>query len=230
MRPIIKIFFFSWMGLILFFTPLFAEQQGSEFNPEAFRGTQVIMDDFLVNDDTTGGCAQSKPAIARDPSGNFVIVWEDYRDAYAGIYAQRYDSLGTPVGSNFRVNDDVKPGNHYWPAIAMDNSGDFVITWHHDYRENSNWGDIYARRYNASGEPLGPNFKVSSGFCAAVGMDSLGNFIITWHDDLFQNGNRDIYAQRYNSSGIPVAGKFKVNDDIGYGYDQALPVIVIDCF
>lgn len=90
---------------------------------------KAIIDDFLVNDDTTGGCGQWVPTIARDPSGNFVITWEDYRNGYADIYAQRYNSSGDTLGSNFKVNDDIGTASQAVPAIAMDSSGNLVITW-----------------------------------------------------------------------------------------------------
>jgi hypothetical protein len=119
---------------------------------EALNG---ITDDFLVNDD---GGNQEDPAIARDPSGNFVITWEDYRNGNYDIYFQRYNSSGTPLGTNFKVNDDIGTSDQYSPAIAMDGSGNFVIAWT-DGR--SGGGDIYAQRFNSAGTALGANFKVN---------------------------------------------------------------------
>ncbi|MDP3025162.1 MAG: T9SS type A sorting domain-containing protein [candidate division Zixibacteria bacterium] len=169
---------------------------------------------FKVNDDT-GTARQHSPAITIDSSGNFVITWEDYRNDLGDIYAQRYNSSGIPSGSNFKVNDDVGTGLQWYPAISMDGSGNFIITWQ-DAR--SNW-NIYAQRYNSSGSPLGSNFKINDRIGTALGgfpaitMNRSGNFVITWHDE--RNGNCDIYAQRYNSSGSPLDSNFKVNDDVG---------------
>ncbi|MFH0931619.1 MAG: hypothetical protein V1890_06755, partial [Candidatus Zixiibacteriota bacterium] len=214
MRPIIKIFFFTWMGLILFFRPLLAEQQGSEFNPQVFKGMRVIMDDFLVNDDTTGGCAQSQSAIACDSSGNFVITWVDERDATSqDIYAQRFDSNGTPLSSIFIVNDDTLPTSRDYTDIAMDRSGNFVITWR-DYQS----GSIFAQRYNYTGDRIGANFKVNeSGYSynPVVAMDGAGNFVIAWN-------TTNIWAQRYDSSGNPQGSNFKVSDLIGLVPDIAM--------
>jgi hypothetical protein len=229
MRPIIKIFFFSWMGLILFFTPLLAEQQGSESNSEAFKGTQVIMDDFLVNDDTIGGCKQDRPAIAQASFDYFVITWIDSRSGYYDIYAQRYSSSGTPLGYNIKVNDYsyVLAGS---PTIAMDSAANFVITWQ-DFRNGNS--DIYAQRFDSSGTPLGINFKVNEDVISAghespyIAMEGNGNFIISWTDERNGSSNYDIYAQIYSFSGTPLGSNFKVNDDVGSA-TQAYPSIALD--
>ncbi len=201
---------------------------GSPKTPQEQKVMKAIMEDFLVNDDTTGGAYQYYPAIAQEPSGNFIIVWSDERNGYQDIYAQRYNSSGSPIGYNFKVNDDVITAYPWYPAIAMDNSGNFVITWT-DYR-NGNF-DIYAQRYNSSGTPLGSNFKVNDDtgttgqIYPAISLDGSGNFIITWTD--YRNGNSDIYAQRYNSSGTPLGSNFKVNDDTGTAW-QEYPAIAMD--
>jgi hypothetical protein len=179
---------------------------------------------FKVNDDA-GTADQFDPAIAMDGSGNFVITWQDYRTVNNGnIYAQRYDSSGTPQGANFKVNDDAGTANQWYPAIAMDDSGNFVITWS-DERSNYDY-DIYAQRYDSSGTPQGANFKVNDDagavhqFDPAIAMDGSGNFVITWQD--LRNGNSDIYAQRFDSTGAPQGANFKVNDDAGTASQAAI--------
>jgi len=180
------------------------------------RVMKAIIDDFLVNDDIIGGCNQTYPAIARNPSGNFVITWGDVRNLNYDIYAQRYDSSGTPVGASFKVNDDTGTQGQATPAVAMDAYGNFVITWDDDRNGNS---DIYAQKYYLSGEPIDSNFKVNDDTGTSdqarpdIAIDGSGNFVVTWDDG--RSGNSDIYAQRYNSSGAPVGANFKVNDDTG---------------
>jgi hypothetical protein len=230
MRPIIKIFFFSWMGLILFFTPLLAEQQGSEFNPQVFKGMQVIMDDFLVNDDT-GTADQQYPAIALDGSGNFVISWQDLRNGNYDIYAQRYNSSGATIGTNFKVNDDTGTAGQATPAIAMNASGNFVIAW--TDRRAGYW-DIYAQRYSSSGTPLGSNFKVSDAAYEyygerdpAIAMNGNGDFVIVWEDFGNIMYDSDIYGQMYYSDGVPYGSTFKVNDDFSAA-GQFSPAVAMD--
>ena len=183
---------------------------------------------FKVNDDDTGVAWQRCPAIAMDGSGNFVITWEKDRRSTSDIYAQRYNSSGVALGSNFKVNDDAVTAWQWCPAIAMDGSGNFVITW--EDRRNGN-SDIYAQRYNFSGTLLGSNFKVNDQvgaayqYVPAIALDGSGNFVITWQD--YRYGNWDIYAQRYNSSGTALGSNFKTNDDAGTAY-QYSPAIALD--
>jgi hypothetical protein len=182
---------------------------------------------FKVNTDA-GTALQDIPAIATDGSGNFVITWGDYRNSNGDIYAQRYNSSGTAQGSNFKVNDDVGTAGQAYPAIAIDYSGSFIITWE-DYRNGN--GDIYAQRYNSSGAAQGSNFKVNTDFgtalqyVPAIAIDGSGNFIITWQD--YRNSGGDIYAQRFNSSGAPQGSNFMVNSDAGTAAQQ-YPAIALD--
>nr|NQU94065.1 hypothetical protein [Bacteroidota bacterium] len=77
---------------------------------------------FKVNDDE--GTTQWGPAIAVDPNLNFVIAWIDKRNGFQGdIYAQRFSSDGTALGSNFMVN--VEPGDEEqsYPTVSMDSCG-----------------------------------------------------------------------------------------------------------
>src|SRR4029077_16050544 len=60
--------------------------------------------EFPVNTYTTAN--QYGPSIASAPSGDFVVVWAgDYQDGSSvGIFGQRYDSAGIPLGGEFQVN------------------------------------------------------------------------------------------------------------------------------
>ncbi len=187
--------------------------------------------DFQVNENDT--TYADKPSIALDGSGNFIITWEDFdaRIADKDIYAQRYSSDGSALGTNFRVNDDQ--GNTYQenPSIAADDSGNFIITWE-DNRNGIYAWDIYAQRYSSDGSSLGTNFKVNddqgsvSQNYPSIASDGSGNFIITWYDG--RNGNSDIYAQCYSSDGSLLGTNFKVNDDQGSA-SQYYPAIAADC-
>lgn len=186
---------------------------------------------FEINDDEGIISILSEPSISVEGSGNFVIIWKDNRNDYLGdIYAQRYSNDGTPVGVNFKVNDDQ--GNAWQTAhsISSDYNGNFVITWQ-DFRNGEEQPDIYAQRYSNDGTPLGANFKVNDDVGGAwqerpsICSDSTGNFVITWLDP--RNGDSDVYAQRYLSDGTPVGVNFKVNDDQGNA-EQFYPSISAD--
>ncbi|MCJ7508939.1 MAG: T9SS type A sorting domain-containing protein [candidate division Zixibacteria bacterium] len=170
---------------------------------------------FKVNESTGTDSMQATPAVGMDGNGNFVVTWCDLR-GYASyledIYFQRFASNGNTIGTNIIVNEDKAKRAQYEPAIFVNSSGDFVITWH-DYRDAS--PDIYAQRYALAGEDLvikGGNFKVDDQSSQipyaypAVTLTSSGDFVITW------TYTSDIIAQKYNSSGEPVDGNFLVNN------------------
>jgi len=131
-----------------------------------------------------------------DGLGNFVLTWMDKRSGDFDIYAQRYDSLGSELGLNFRVNDDTGSFDQGYPSVAMDGLGNFVLTWMD--KRNGDY-DIYAQRYDSLGSVWGSNYRVVADFaysdqwapCVAVSSDRLS---FTWMDARRLKG-WDIYAK-----------------------------------
>ncbi|MFN8576527.1 MAG: hypothetical protein U0354_06695 [Candidatus Sericytochromatia bacterium] len=181
-----------------------------------FNSINNIVGEFRVNTYTTN--TQSSSSVSSDSNGNFVIVWKSNQDGNSlinyGIYAQRYNSLGIPQGSEFRINTYTTNDQSY-PSIASDKNGSFIVTWQSNNQDGSEYG-IYAQRYNSLGVPQGSEFRVNTyttNFQAksSICMDSNGNFVITWHSR-YQDGDRyGVFSQRYNSLGIPQGSEFRVN-------------------
>ena len=100
--------------------------------------------------------------MASDAAGNFVVVWESYgQDGSSyGVFGQRYASTGAPLGPEFRVNT-YTTGYQHDPAVASDSSGNFVVVWTSDGQDGSGNG-VFGQRYDSSGAPLGPEFRVNT--------------------------------------------------------------------
>jgi hypothetical protein len=188
---------------------------GGDYNlPFTVHPIVNIDPEFRVNSHTTLG--QTAPAVASDADGNFVVAWQsDGQDGSGnGIYAQRYNSAGTALGEEFRVNtftDDQQIS----PAIAMNATGDFVIVWQSLGQDESGFG-IYAQRYSAAGAAVGEEFRVNSTTthsqqAASVAIDGAGNFVVAWESDLQAGTGYDVYAKRYNAAGAAVGAEFPVN-------------------
>lgn len=181
---------------------------------------------FKVNDDSTSAW-QYGTEVAIGSDGNCIIVWVDGRDGAANIYAQRYLADGTPVGSNFRVNDDSGNEEQVKPTVSFDEEGNFVIIWAD--KRNGNW-DIYGQLYSNSGIATGTNFLVNDDLpastqywpCCARQAD--GSFIVAWADE--RNGNYDIYFQRFTPYGEKIGSNTRANDDTGIAL-QFLPEMTI---
>jgi len=68
------------------------------------------------------------PAVAADGLGHFIVAWIDNG---VEIFAQRFDTAGTPVGPQLLVNfDDPDLGDYvYTPTVAADGAGNFAVVW-----------------------------------------------------------------------------------------------------
>jgi hypothetical protein len=108
--------------------------------------------EFQVNTYTSN--SQSRPSVSMDSNGNFVIVWQSYRQdgSYWGIYGQRYNASGTAQGTEFRVNT-YTTSNQVYPSVSLDSDGDFVVVWHSN-GQNENFYGIYGQRYSSAILPI----------------------------------------------------------------------------
>lgn len=117
--------------------------------------------------------AKGGVAVASDPAGRFVVVWDDYRaDQYGdyenaiGILGRRYDAGGAAQGGVFLVNEPaLGPDRKLTPKAAADGTGNFMVVWAEpdDYYDGPR---IAGRRFSSAGTPLGASFQVnSSGTC-----------------------------------------------------------------
>ncbi|MFX0206874.1 MAG: hypothetical protein ACFFDT_12885, partial [Candidatus Hodarchaeota archaeon] len=147
---------------------------------------------------------QGMPAVAMDPNGDFVVVWQsDGQDGSSyGVYAQLYNNMGQAQGSEFRVNT-YTTGAQGMPAAAMDSNGNFVVIWQSDGQDGSSYGN-YAREYNYTGQAQGSEFQVNTytmGTQAmpAVAMDANSNFVVVWQSDGQDEDGYGIFAQCYDS-------------------------------
>ena len=170
--------------------------------------------EFRVNTYTTS--EQGTPDMAMDSNGNFVVAWESAGQdgPSAGVYAQRYDNAGIPLGSEFRVNT-YTIASQKAPSVAMDSDGDFVVVWESQGQDGSNYG-VYGQRYNSAGVPQSSEFRINTYTTyiqrnPSVAMDSDGDFVVAWQSHGQDGSNYGIYARRYNSAGAAQGGEFKVN-------------------
>jgi len=187
----------------------------------------VMGPNLRLNDDGPGGAAQYYAAAAAG-SGRFIAAWVDMRNGSqsADIYAQYMDGGGMPVGANFRVNTDASGAAQWYPYVAMDSSNNAVVLWE-DARNSPR--QMYCRRYDPSGNPLGPEFAVQestgAGIYGSVAMNRSGRFVAAWMD--YRSGESDIYCQAFRADGSRIGGNIRVNLDppgIYHGY----PVCAVD--
>ena len=93
--------------------------------------------------------------VATDADGNFTVIWQSQDGDGSGIFGQRFDSSGNPLGTVFRANTTTA-GNQQSADIAMNATGSFVVSWSTDNQ------DIYAQQFNADGSMAGSEFQVNT--------------------------------------------------------------------
>ncbi len=151
--------------------------------------------------------SQQNAVIASDAAGNYVVVWQSAnQDGDSnGVYGRRYNAAGNPLGAEFQIAQTTV-GAQDNPSVAMNASGRFVVTW-----QGSGVGDtdtgVFARIYNASGTPATDEFAVPAELTGSqtdsgVGIDSAGNFVVTWSGVGIEDAD-GIYARRFNAAGQP---------------------------
>jgi hypothetical protein len=164
--------------------------------------------EFLVY---VGFSDSDHPDIDTDSANNFIITWLDWGGGYDDIFARRFNSDGDTLGPTFQVDQDPGGGDKYDPRIAVNSNNRFIITWE-DHRSGDE--DIYARAYDANGNPLGNEFRVDSGGTSTAGdpqiaSNNLNNFMIVWWDD--RSASFDIYARLYDNNGDPLGADFRID-------------------
>ena len=181
--------------------------------------------EFRVNSHTTGGQHYGVPVLNDD--GTFIVVWgSDGNDGRSGgIFGQRYDAAGIPVGPEFKVNTHT--GFASRPDVVSDAQGGFTVVWGGRGQEGE--PDVFARRYDAAGAPYeATDFRVNTYTTGtqeepSIGVDADGRMVVVWESwvDPFDDDQSAVHAQRFNSDGTPDGGEFQVSTTTGGSHHHA---------
>jgi hypothetical protein len=169
---------------------------------------------FLVNTYTTG--TQHWASVAVNGSGEFVVVWQsrDQDGSYYGIFGQRYDAAGNPQGTEFRVTVATLLRQQA-PSVGIAGDGRFVVVWY-GYTQGGAYRGIFSRRFDALGNPQGPDYMVSRnatyGAAPDVAMNASGEFVVAWHGGL---GPSDLRGRRFDADGSPLGAEFVIDSGAG---------------
>lgn len=151
------------------------------------------------------------PQIAMDARGNFVLVTKY-------LSAILFDAAGRARSSVFKINATPFVKTDELPAISMNASGEWVVAWTSYLETNSSrlfnsdstrLVKVFARKFNAKGEPLGPELGVSgSGYFSnfsspnlGLDLNDSGRFSVLWCE--FINDSNDFWIRSYSPDLIP---------------------------
>jgi hypothetical protein len=181
---------------------------------------------FNISSCTT--CAEQFPVVAGTAAGTFMVVWKGGTTTDPnGVSGRFFSSTGTAAAPDFRVKD-LTP-DQYDPAVARNAQGSFLVVWSQVANSNS---EIMARRYLATGAPVGPVFKVNqdaagtptipADFNPAVAATNDGGYLVAWIDLLpsgngFPGGTPQVFSRKISPAGVPVGAQVRISTGLVNG-------------
>ncbi|MEM6743056.1 MAG: hypothetical protein AAF676_04880, partial [Pseudomonadota bacterium] len=127
----------------------------------ASNGTAEAAAEIAVNETTLSN--QTDPQVAVLGNGDFVVAWrsEGQDGSSGGIYYRRFDTNGTALTGDVRVNDSTS-GNQNEPTIAALSDGGFVIGWTDTSTPAPGSGaDVFAQVFDADGTRLDTEVRLN---------------------------------------------------------------------
>lgn len=167
--------------------------------------------EFRVNTTTDESQENAKVAMAGDGS-LFAVSWHTYWPRLGcpnTVYCRVYDSSGTALTGEVEIITGMTLTTNL--AIAMDQDGDFIVTYRY-VPSHKAWHGFYAQRFNAQGQPVGVPIRIGTwrwtrgDAGGPVAMHPDGDFVIGWH----REDNDSVLVQRYDSSGKKVGAEIEV--------------------
>lgn len=118
----------------------------------AFDGTRIsgqLLDDslhligcnFEVSDNTIS--SKGFPSVVSNSEGRFFVLWQDSRNEDTDIYGQFLEADGSPIGSNFKVDNDTTHSEQWLPSCYSAN--DLIYAVWSDARNPAQGYDIYCK-------------------------------------------------------------------------------------
>ncbi|RPI01130.1 MAG: hypothetical protein EHM72_07305 [Calditrichaeota bacterium] len=161
----------------------------------------------------SGNFAQINPAVCVLSNGGFAVVWEDYRNSRATLYARVFGSDGKAVTEEFIVSTDQKA--QLKPDIAADGLNRFIVTW---LQNDDGDYNVVACLFNNNGTTASSVFRINDDqqtfqWFPSVTSTSTGESLVVWEDK--RDGNSNIYGQRLRADGSKRAANFKIDDGVG---------------
>ncbi len=178
--------------------------------------------EFQVNLDVGGKATLA--SVATDGNSTFAVAFTSDTTGNKDIYVRLFDLAGNAITGDIQVNAGEESGDQDAASIAMNDNGQFVVTWEGNGTADAD--GVYVRKFNSDGSAAGAVMLVNettggSQKHADVAMRQDGGFVVTWLDT--GSGNR-IMARRYDAAGTP-GSEFAVRDSSA---DKDNPAIAID--
>jgi hypothetical protein len=170
----------------------------------------------FLNDVFTAG-NQVNPAVASNAAGDrYFVAWDDPSNSDQ-VNGRVVNADDIPLTGEFTVNNTANAATtQYDPSVAGLTGGRFVVTYT-DLAADPD-GDIRARLYTSSGNPVASDFAIDNGAFAdtqsSVSELSGGGFVVTYTRNIGL-GNTDIRARVFDQNGNGLSGLIIVDQSAG---------------
>jgi hypothetical protein len=160
--------------------------------------------EFQVN--SVGSGDEYPGGVAMADDGRFVVAFQQDDGSGNGVFARRFDAGGNAIGLEFQANS-FTPGEQYRAGVAMNQHGDFVVTWGSQGQDGS-YSGVFGQRFDKNGVRVGSEFRVNTyttdeQALARVSMDEVGNFTVAWSSYSQDGSGWGVYAQRFGGILFP---------------------------
>ena len=170
--------------------------------------------------------------------GGFVTLWQANDGSESGVFAQRFNALGLPLGNPIGVNagaDTTGEQSFSESQSARQNvaalaDGGFVVVYR---SENSIAWNLMVQQYDSNGAPKGGPTTLKmvqsegtadttwlGGDATVAGLKG-GGFVVVWMDRDIPTNSWEVYGQRFDANGAKSGGEIAVN--LVKSNDQMLP-------
>jgi hypothetical protein len=148
--------------------------------------------------------------VAARPDGSFVVVWDDYID----IFGLQMNTDGTPLGTEFFVNDSL--GSMSGASIGAASDGSFVVGWTDRSDIDGDAAGVLARLFASDGSPNGTDLLVNTSvtgdqYAAVLDVAPGGEFLVVWETYGQVPEGDGLYAQLFDSGGAKRGSQFRVD-------------------
>ena len=172
----------------------------------------VLGNEFQAN--TYTDSYQTMPRVASIGAGRFLIVWQSANqdgNSY-GVFGQRYDFDGTPLGTEFLVNSITNQPQEQASVGGQPDGSAYIVF--RGYPDQNSYG-VFGRKMTADGSMTGSDMVVNSApqynqYGPDVSSHPAG-FVAVWESDNQDTSGWGIYGQRLTLDGSKTGSEFKVH-------------------
>ncbi len=192
-------------------------------------GTELHVNEYLPD-------GQMEPAAAFGPDGSAWVAWSSVGQdgSRNGVYLRRLAEVETTdeegltssrfaaTGDEILVNES-RLGDQVDPALAVNAAGELLVVW---VSEHTGAESVFARRFDAAGEPLGGEFRLGASEAGRENLPTvvaLGDgFVAAWGRTDESGRPQGLFGRRVGPEGIagdefllsPQDGRFHVEPSL----------------